>query len=245
MLAAMPTDDGLGGALIVGNRLGLGGEFDAHDLRLFGTLAAHAGAALGQDKLGQRVSELREAKDHLYHQAFHDGLTGLANRLLFMDRIDHALSRRGGNIAVLYIDLDDFKPVNDTLGHEAGDELLRATATRLRASLRAADTPARLGGDEFAVLLVDIEPEHVLTVAGRILSSFAEPVDLGGRSAAIHASMGIAMADSGALTAAEVVRNADVAMYTCKHGGKRGYAVYGEADVTDAQRARGHAGAGG
>ncbi|MDP9294989.1 MAG: GGDEF domain-containing protein, partial [Actinomycetota bacterium] len=195
-------------------------------LKLFETLARQTGAALGQDRLTRTVSEMRELQAGLEHQAFHDPLTGLANRLLFMNRVEHALKRRTGNVAVLYIDLDDFKAVNDTLGHEAGDDLLAGAADRLRDSLRPADTPARLGGDEFAVLLLDISMEHVHVVADRILRKLARPMELAGSEHPVEASLGVAIADSGALRADELVRNADVAMYVSKHGGKSGYSVY-------------------
>jgi diguanylate cyclase (GGDEF)-like protein len=231
MLAALPGDRRLVGVAIMGNRVGVGGGFGGDDVRLFETLGRHTGAALGQERLERRVSAMRETQEELYQQAFHDGLTGLANRLLFMDRVEHALSRRGGNVVVLYVDLDDFKPVNDQFGHEAGDELLCATAERLRESLRAADTPARLGGDEFAVLLVDIDPVHITTVAERILANFARPVDLScGEQVGIHASLGVALAESGTMDADELVRNADAAMYASKHGGKRGYRIHGRAE---------------
>jgi diguanylate cyclase (GGDEF)-like protein len=225
MFAGLRGDGGAVGALIVGNRLGVGGTFDEQDLRLFGTLAGHLGSALGQDHLARRVSALHEAQEQLYHQASHDSLTGLANRMLFMDRVQLALARRTGNAAVVYVDLDDFKPVNDTLGHEAGDRVLCVTADRLRASLRPADTPARLGGDEFAVLLTDIEPAGVRVVAERILRAFAEPFELAGREHAIRASIGIAIGEAGT-DAAELMRNADAAMYVRKHGDKQGLSVY-------------------
>ena len=228
MLAGLPGDRGLVGALFVANRLGAE-DFDQVDRRLFGTLAAHTGSFLGQDRLERRVDELRETQRALEHQAFHDALTGLANRLLFTDRVRHALSRRQGNAAVLYIDLDDFKPVNDQLGHDAGDRLLQAVAERLHETLRTADTPARLGGDEFAVLLTDIDAAGVEVVATRILEAFAEPVDLGTTSRSIHASMGIAVAQAGDMDGDELLRNADAAMYASKHGGKRGISVYGAA----------------
>jgi diguanylate cyclase (GGDEF)-like protein len=225
MVTGLPGDSRVVGALLVANRYGVGGAFEAHDVRLLGMLGAHAGAALGQDHLEQRVSALRESQEHLYHQAFHDPLTGLANRLLFQDRVEHAMARRTGNVTVIYVDLDDFKPVNDTYGHDAGDELLLATATRLRASLREADTPARLGGDEFAVLLTDVAPKDVRTVTERILGNLAKPCVVGDVALPIKASVGVATSDSGAMTAGELVRNADAAMYVSKHGGKGGYTV--------------------
>jgi diguanylate cyclase (GGDEF)-like protein len=217
----------------VANRRQAGG-FAAPDRRLFETLAAHTGAALSQDRLERRVLELRETKDQLYHQAFHDALTGLANRLLFADRVAHALARRSGNVIVIYIDLDDFKPVNDTYGHEAGDVLLCAVAERLRDSLRPADTPARLGGDEFAVLLTDVAVADVSTIADRIMRNFGAAVDLGDATIGIAASMGIAIADSGSMPADELLRKADAAMYVAKRGGKRGYALYEQEAVAAA-----------
>jgi diguanylate cyclase (GGDEF)-like protein len=226
MVAALPGDRRTVGAVVVANRLGVGGTFGADELRLFETLANHTGATLEQQRLGRTVTALQDIQRHLEHQAFHDPLTGLANRLLFMDRVGHALSRRQGNAAVLYIDLDDFKSVNDTLGHEAGDELLAETARRLQDALRTADTPARLGGDEFAVLLVDIAEEHTEVVARRILASLRQPFSLAGHQVPVHASLGVALCDSGAMPAEQLVRNADVAMYVSKHGGKRGYSIY-------------------
>jgi diguanylate cyclase (GGDEF)-like protein len=112
------------------------------------------------------------------------------------------------------------------MGHEAGDELLRAVAGRLRHCLRPADTAARLGGDEFAVLLVDIREEHTRVVGDRILRALSEPYELAGTTKRISASMGIALADSGTLAADALIRNADAAMYVCKHGGKRGLRVH-------------------
>ena len=192
----------------------------ARELELFGTLARQTGATLGQDRLTTKVDELRELQAHLEHQAFHDPLTGLANRLLFMDRVDYALKRRTGNAVVIYVDLDNFKPINDTHGHEAGDAVLVASAERLRQSLRPADTAARLGGDEFAVLLVDIPEQHIGVVADRIVGNLTKPLDARGPGADVGASLGVAAADSGTLDAESLVRNADVAMYVAKHGGK-------------------------
>jgi diguanylate cyclase (GGDEF)-like protein len=226
MVAALPGDRRTLGALVVANRLGVGGGFSADELRLFETLAHHTGATLERHRLGRTVTALRDIQAHLEHQAFHDPLTGLANRLLFEDRVRHALSRRQGNVAILYIDLDDFKTINDTLGHEAGDDLLRETAARLQHTLRTADTPARLGGDEFAVLVVDISEEHARIVAQRILAALAAPFGLAGRDVPVHASLGVALCDSGAMSAEQLVRNADTAMYVSKHGGKRGYSLY-------------------
>jgi diguanylate cyclase (GGDEF)-like protein len=207
--------------VMIAGRSGIGGSFEPSEVDLFDTLARQTGAMLGQDRLTTKVDELRDLQAHLEHQAFHDPLTGLANRLLFMDRVKHTLSRRDGNAVVLYVDLDDFKPINDTYGHEAGDAVLSAAAERLRASLRAADTAARLGGDEFAVLLVDIAEEHIGVVADRIISNLLRPLEFAGRMLEVKASLGVATARSGSgVGADELVRNADVAMYVSKHGGK-------------------------
>lgn len=224
MLAGLPGERRLLGTIMVANS-GTVGAFGPEDRRLFETLAGHTGSTLGQEHLERRVVELREVKDKLYHQAFHDALTGLANRMLLEDRVAYAMARRTGNAVVMYIDLDDFKPINDTYGHEAGDTLLCAVAERMRASLRPSDTAARLGGDEFAVLLVDIAPHDVPTVAERILRNFEPPVELREGTARISASMGIAMADSGSMSAEELTRKADAAMYVAKRGGKRGYTI--------------------
>ena len=221
MLASLPGEKRLLGAMLMVNRTGTGGRFGRDDVKLFETLGRQTGAALGQDRLGAQVSELRDLQAQLEFQAFHDPLTGLANRLLFMDRVENTLQRRTGNAVVLYVDLDDFKPINDTYGHEAGDAVLKAAGERLRKSLRTADTAARLGGDEFAVLLVDIAEEHIGVVADRIISNLLRPLEFGGRLLDVKASLGVAAANSGSgVGADELVRNADVAMYVSKHGGK-------------------------
>src|SRR5665213_1662498 len=175
------------------------------------------------------VSERKELEERLRHQAFHDALTGLPNRALFADRVGHALARAhrgGGEIAVLLIDLDDFKSINDSLGHAVGDRLLVEVAARLDATVRGADTVARLGGDEFAVILEDDKSAaRVEQAASRILAALSAPIDLDGRSFPIAASVGIARA--GALTTAiDIVRDADVAMYMAKGNGKNRHALF-------------------
>jgi diguanylate cyclase (GGDEF)-like protein/PAS domain S-box-containing protein len=171
------------------------------------------------------VTGRRTLEDQLRHQAFHDALTGLSNRALFLDRVEHALARirRSDSPlpAVAFIDLDDFKLVNDSLGHGVGDELLRAVADRLRASLRSGDTPARLGGDEFAVLLEDAPDEaSILEVAERILDSLRTPIVVEGRDVWMRASIGIATRRGPETTSAELLHNADLAMYSAKANGK-------------------------
>ena len=169
------------------------------------------------------VTERKALERRLAHQAFHDSLTGLANRALFLERVRHALertTRTGSTIAALFIDLDDFKTVNDSLGHAAGDDLLIGVGERLREATRPTDTPARFGGDEFAVLLEDVDVVgDVAAVAERVLAEIARPIHLHGKRVAVRASIGIAMAGAGA-SAEELLRNADTAMYTAKDAGK-------------------------
>jgi diguanylate cyclase (GGDEF)-like protein/PAS domain S-box-containing protein len=169
------------------------------------------------------VSERKLLEQQLIHQAFHDPLTGLANRALFRDRVSHALTianRQGGSLAVLFLDLDDFKKVNDSMGHGEGDRLLVEVARRLRASARESDTVARFGGDEFAVLIEDPAPSvgHE-NVVERITAAMARPFIVGNSDLEIHASTGIATPSTGD-TADALLRNADVAMYSAKRQGK-------------------------
>ena len=175
------------------------------------------------------ISDRKDLEDQLRHQALHDPLTGLPNRVLFVDRLSHALVRRGNpgtGLAVLFVDLDDFKEINDTLGHGAGDEMLVMVAARLAGVIRAEDTVGRLGGDEFAFLLEDSSPDGAVHVADRILAALAEPFELGARTATLTASIGIAtrsrLAHDGDATsiADDLLRDADTAMYAAKSLGK-------------------------
>jgi diguanylate cyclase (GGDEF)-like protein/PAS domain S-box-containing protein len=170
----------------------------------------------------RNIGERKGFERALAHQAFHDELTGLANRVLFRDRVEHALARveRGASMAVLFLDLDDFKTVNDTLGHQAGDELIKVVAARLTANARTTDTPARLGGDEFAVLIED-DDGNTAEIAQRLLEHIAAPIHIDGRELAMTASIGIAIARPGdGLHVDDLLRNADVAMYAAKTAGK-------------------------
>jgi diguanylate cyclase len=155
-------------------------------------------------------------------QSLHDPLTGLPNRALFVDRLDHAMAvaaRTGRPLAVMYLDVDEFKKINDTLGHAAGDELLRSISRRLRACLRSGDTPGRLGGDEFAVLLENVaESNAALDVAERIRAAMAEPFELVWPPVDVRLSIGLAVAQV-TDTADMIVRGADVAMYAAKRDG--------------------------
>jgi diguanylate cyclase (GGDEF)-like protein/PAS domain S-box-containing protein len=178
------------------------------------------------------ISDRKMFEEELAHQAFHDPLTGLANRALFRDRVEHAIdrSRRApGAVAVLFIDLDDFKAINDTLGHATGDDLLRQVGSRIQSNLRDADTAARLGGDEFAILLEHdgAEPVNPAMVAQRMLTMLETPFDIGGDQIFCQASIGIASGDIGdSGDPDDMLRNADVAMYVAKEKGKGRYETF-------------------
>jgi len=175
------------------------------------------------------ISERKEFEDQLAHQALHDPLTGLPNRTLFHDRLTHALLRAERHpdqpVSVLFLDLDAFKTVNDSLGHTTGDELLQAVGQRVRAAMRPDDTVARLGGDEFAILLDGTEPIDEQLVARRINASLEAPFIMQGKEVFVRASVGIATS-TGAEQADELIRNADVAMYQAKSAGRAGYEVF-------------------
>jgi diguanylate cyclase (GGDEF)-like protein/PAS domain S-box-containing protein len=169
------------------------------------------------------ISVHRKLEDELFHQAFHDALTGLANRALFQDRVEHALARRiadGPTVAVLFLDLDGFKEINDSLGHASGDDLLVQIADRLRRCVRVGDTVARFGGDEFAVLMEeDGTTTTALAMAQRIIGTFDAAYTIGGREMTVRTSVGIATADSSITNIGQLLRNADLAMYRAKSAG--------------------------
>ena len=179
------------------------------------------------------ISERRSLERQLIHQAMHDSLTGLANRSLLRDRIKRALRRarrRKTRIVVLFLDLDNFKPVNDTLGHAAGDSLLVTVAERLNACIRASDTAARIGGDEFAILVDDIEkPDEELFVTRRVLETIKAPISINGKDVFVGASIGIALSSDDTESADELLQNADVAMYSAKKKGHDCYAIFEQA----------------
>jgi diguanylate cyclase (GGDEF)-like protein/PAS domain S-box-containing protein len=179
--------------------------------------------AIGGLVLNMRdVTERKKLEDELRHQAFHDSLTGLANRSLFEGRMTHALAianRRGRSFGVLFLDLDDFKTINDSLGHARGDELLRAVGQRIHDIIRPTDTAARLGGDEFALLVEVADEDEAHTIARRILDALALPFMIGDRELRVTASMGIALW-AGASRVDDLLRNADMAMYAAKADGK-------------------------
>jgi diguanylate cyclase (GGDEF)-like protein/PAS domain S-box-containing protein len=180
---------------------------------------------------GRDVSDRKTFEEQLSHQAFHDPVTLLPNRALFNERVRHAVAstrRDGLGIAVLFVDLDDFKTVNDSLGHAAGDQILIEAAQRIQASVRTVDTAARFGGDEFAILLDDLEDASgAVEIAERILTALGQPVDLDGHELAIRASLGISVAEGDRRADAdELIRNADAAMYIAKRDGKSGYRLF-------------------
>jgi diguanylate cyclase (GGDEF)-like protein/PAS domain S-box-containing protein len=176
------------------------------------------------------ITERKRFEEQLSHQAFHDALTGLPNRLLFMDRIEHALARairRPGAVAVLFLDLDRFKVINDSLGHAAGDELLIGVGQRLALCVRPGDTVARFGGDEFAVLLEDVDhPSDATRVAERIIESLRRPFALGTREVFVSASAGITFNTAGRSSPMEMLQDADVALYRAKLGGRARAVVF-------------------
>ncbi|MCW2986927.1 MAG: hypothetical protein JWR63_4497 [Conexibacter sp.] len=191
-----------------------------------------ADPAVGGIVLNSRdISERKAFERQLAHQAFHDPVTGLPNRALFVERVRHALARsrrEARGIGIIFIDLDDFKIINDSLGHAAGDEVLKQVAQRLALSIRASDTAARFGGDEFAVLLEDIEGvQEAADAAERIMESVGTPLAAAHKELALRCSLGIAIAaEDGTADADELIRDADAAMYIAKRDGKGGYRLF-------------------
>lgn len=188
------------------------------------------GKASGIVCVAKDITVRKSLENQLSYQALHDSLTGLANRVLFQNRVEHALTRVGRSkepIAVMFLDLDNFKNINDTLGHSAGDILLREVAERLNGCLRQTDTIARLGGDEFAVLLESAaHAEEIYSIAERLNAVLRESFSLCGKEIFVHTSIGIAVSGNDGETIEDLLRNADVAMYKAKNQGKDCYVVF-------------------
>jgi diguanylate cyclase (GGDEF)-like protein len=174
----------------------------------------------------------RQFQEMLHHQAYHDGLTGLANRSLLNSRLQQAVARsrrQGAGVALLYLDLDGFKPVNDRQGHEVGDALLVSVGDRLLGSVRLEDTVARIGGDEFAILMEDLtDPADARQAAERVVSAIARPFDVLDRSVRVGVSVGVVFNEAGADDGESMLRDADLAMYRAKDAGKSGYVFAGD-----------------
>ncbi len=204
---------------------------DGRMLYMEGTLANLLGdeSVNGLTLTLRDVTARRELEERLSFQAVHDSLTGLANRLLFTDRLEHALVKRPGGalpLVVLLCDLDDFKSINDTCGHSVGDQVLTEVGARLHRLIRAGDTVSRLSADEFAVLMDAADIEMATELGEQIRRALLPPVVIGDQAITVQASIGLAQAVPGELTAEDVLRNADVAMYMAKETGKSGIAVY-------------------
>jgi len=176
------------------------------------------------------ITDRKQLESKLIHDALHDPLTGLANRVLLRDHLERALARRGrsgGTVALLFVDLDDFKRVNDSYGHAAGDQILVRVAERLVSAVRADDVVGRQSGDEFAVLLGHVrDDDEAIASAERILGELRRPILLGGHSITVGGSVGIALASAASTSAEDLLTQADAAMYAVKAEGKGRHAIY-------------------
>lgn len=189
-------------------------------------LVVGALAALLLLRIWRSRTELEDSREHAQRLAFHDVLTGLPNRGLFEERLTHALSKRGAQLAVLMLDLDRFKNVNDTLGHQAGDRLICEFGTRLKSLTRSGDTIARLGGDEFAILIENASLPDVERLANRIIDEVKRPFEISGAQVYVGTSIGIAVAISANADPLELVREADIALYSAKDDGRCTYRLF-------------------
>ncbi len=194
------------------------------------TIKDDGGRAVNYAGVFTDITQRKLVEEHLKKMAHYDVLTGLPNRTLFNDRLEHAIAesiRDHGKLALLFIDLDRFKPINDTLGHDIGDIVLTEIADRIKRCVRGSDTVARLGGDEFAVILEDLTNEHdAVAVAAKILEAIGRPLYPQGHECSVGASIGISIYPEHGLTAHDLLKNADIAMYAVKESGRNGYRVY-------------------
>ena len=236
ILAPLRGENRTFGLLVVGERLGDVSTFVDTDVELLETFAGHASILLENGRLEHSLAEVTQLKEQLRHQAYHDALTGLPNRLNLLEAVERELERGTGSAAVLYLDLDRFKAVNDTWGHSAGDELLAEFAHRLGAAIRVQDLAARIGGDEFAVLVREADADAAVSTARRMLEKIDGTYALGCGDVACHVSVGIAVGAAGVTTGEDLIRNADIAMYSVKRS-ERAYTLY-EADLHEKLRAQ-------
>ena len=227
VLAPLHGESGCVGLFAIAGRESVDRSFTDEDLRLLETLTGNVTVALQYDRLEQAVRQLESLQQELERKALYDSLTQLANRSLFHNRVEHALQSRRPGVCVLLIDIDEFKAINDSHGHHAGDELLRAVAERLRGCLREGDTAARLGGDEFALLLDRSGGEmDAVAVAKRLLGDFEARIEVAGERVRVHVSIGIAVGAPGQDCPDEMLRKADVALYEAKRRGKSQYRIF-------------------
>jgi len=213
------------GLLVVGERAGDVSTFGEPDVELFETFAGHTSILLENGRLEHSLAQVTELKEQLRHQAYHDPLTGLPNRRHLLEALEHELACGAGPVAVVYLDLDRFKTVNDTWGHAAGDELLVEFARRLEGARRAPDLAARIGGDEFALLVREADVEAALATARRLALALRGTYALSCGRVACRASLGVAVASGVCASAEDLLRNADVAMYSSKRS-ECGYTLY-------------------
>ena len=208
-----------------------GGEIRYSEIAGF-PIQNQKGDVVGFRGIGRDVTERKRTEEQIRHMATHDALTELPNRMMFGQLLNHAIQaakRNKRQLAVLFVDLDRFKIINDTLGHEAGDELLKTIATRFKQTLRAMDVVARLGGDEFVILVEEVDnPDQLVVVAQKILSAAMKPVSLMGEECRVTASVGISMYPKDGEDEQALMKTADKAMYFAKEEGKNNYQFYSE-----------------
>jgi diguanylate cyclase (GGDEF)-like protein len=227
IVAPLQGEAGCVGLLLVAGRESVDRSFTEEDLRLLETLTGNITVALQYDRLEQAVRQLETLQHELERKALYDSLTQLANRSLFHNRLEHVLKSGRPGASVLLLDIDEFKAINDSHGHHAGDQLLRAVADRLRSCVREGDAAARLGGDEFALLLDRTGGEaDAVAVAERLMRDFETRIEVAGERLGVHISLGIAVGVPGMDDPEELLRRADVALYEAKRRGKGQFCLF-------------------